>query len=38
MLYKQIRRQDSKNIGILKSLITATENGCEVFRSLVMMQ
>lgn len=38
MLYKQIRRQDYIIVGILKSLITATENGCDVFRSLVMMQ
>lgn len=38
MLYNQIRRQDSNICGILKTLIPATENGCEVFRLLVMMQ
>jgi hypothetical protein len=38
MLYNQIRRQDSNIYGILKSLLPASENGCEVFRSLIMMQ
>lgn len=38
MLYNKIRCQDANICEILKSLIPATENGCEVFRSLVMMQ